>query len=169
MAGFRSSIGRRGFTAGALAFGTGIAPALAQGRRDIRVGLFGSTPQVLSGNGSFDMQGSGTVALPSTLAIASSAFNNAGTLLRSTGIGTPGHLNGELFRSVVGIEATHVPYRVGTQGVTDLLSAADTALYKAKQAGRNQVMTAPLRPYRLDRPADEQSTDHEGFPRVAAE
>jgi len=43
-------------------------------------------------------------------------------LFGSTGIGTPGHLNGELFKSVVGIEATHVPYRVGTQGVTDLLS-----------------------------------------------
>jgi tripartite-type tricarboxylate transporter receptor subunit TctC len=43
-------------------------------------------------------------------------------LFGSTGIGTPGHLNGELFKSVVGIGATHVPYRVGTQGVTDLLS-----------------------------------------------
>jgi tripartite-type tricarboxylate transporter receptor subunit TctC len=46
----------------------------------------------------------------------------SGILFGSTGIGTPGHLNGELFRSVVGIDATHVPYRVGTQGVTDLLS-----------------------------------------------
>lgn len=43
-------------------------------------------------------------------------------LFGSTGIGTPGHLNGELFKSVIGIDATHVPYRVGTQGVTDLLS-----------------------------------------------
>lgn len=43
-------------------------------------------------------------------------------LYGSTGIGTPGHLNGELFKSVIGIDATHVPYRVGTQGVTDLLS-----------------------------------------------
>jgi tripartite-type tricarboxylate transporter receptor subunit TctC len=43
-------------------------------------------------------------------------------LFGSTGIGTPGHLHGELFKSVVGIDATHVPYRVGTQGVTDLLS-----------------------------------------------
>jgi tripartite-type tricarboxylate transporter receptor subunit TctC len=43
-------------------------------------------------------------------------------LFGSTGIGTPGHLNGEQFKSVVGIQAVHVPYRVGTQGITDLLS-----------------------------------------------
>ena len=43
-------------------------------------------------------------------------------LFGSTGVGTPGHLNGELFKRIVGIEATHVPYRVGTQGVTDLMS-----------------------------------------------
>jgi tripartite-type tricarboxylate transporter receptor subunit TctC len=43
-------------------------------------------------------------------------------LYGSTGIGTPGHLNGALFDRVVGIEARHVPYRVGSQGVTDLIS-----------------------------------------------
>ncbi len=43
-------------------------------------------------------------------------------LFGSTGVGTPGHLNGELFKRIVGIETTHVPYRVGTQGVTDLMS-----------------------------------------------
>jgi tripartite-type tricarboxylate transporter receptor subunit TctC len=43
-------------------------------------------------------------------------------LYGSTGLGTPGHLNGELFKRIAGIDVTHVPYRVGTQGVTDLLS-----------------------------------------------
>jgi tripartite-type tricarboxylate transporter receptor subunit TctC len=40
----------------------------------------------------------------------------------STGVGTPGHLNAELFKRIVGIDATHVAYRVGTQGVTDLMT-----------------------------------------------
>lgn len=39
----------------------------------------------------------------------------------STGNGSPGHLNGELFCKLVGIKAVHVPYRVGSQGTTDLL------------------------------------------------
>src|SRR5262249_2679577 len=32
-----------------------------------------------------------------------------------------GHLNGEVFAKLVGINAVHVPYRVGGQGTTDLL------------------------------------------------
>ena len=43
-------------------------------------------------------------------------------LYGSTGLGTPGHLNGALFDRIAGIDARHVPYRVGSQGVTDLIS-----------------------------------------------
>jgi tripartite-type tricarboxylate transporter receptor subunit TctC len=40
----------------------------------------------------------------------------------SVGNGTPGHLNGELFSRLVGIKAVHVPYRVMSQAVTDIIA-----------------------------------------------
>ena len=40
----------------------------------------------------------------------------------STGVGTPGHLNGELFSRLAGIKAVHVPYRVVGQAVTDFVA-----------------------------------------------
>jgi len=40
----------------------------------------------------------------------------------STGIGTPGHLNGELFSRLAGIKTVHVPYRVVGQAVTDMVA-----------------------------------------------
>jgi len=56
-----------------------------------------------------------------------------------------------------------------SQSVTDLLAAADAALYRAKQGGRNQVVKAALRPYRLDRQDGEETAEIAEFPRVAAE
>ena len=58
-------------------------------------------------------------------------------LYGSTGNGSPGHLNGELFSKLVGIKAVHVPYRNGGQGTTDLLT------------GRIQFWIAPI-PTRLE-------------------
>jgi tripartite-type tricarboxylate transporter receptor subunit TctC len=40
----------------------------------------------------------------------------------SVGNGTPGHLNGELFSRLVGIKAIHVPYRMMSQAVTDIVA-----------------------------------------------
>jgi diguanylate cyclase (GGDEF)-like protein len=45
-----------------------------------------------------------------------------------------------------------VPYT--SSGVTDLLAAADAALYRAKENGRNCVAVAPTRPFQLDRLED---------------
>src|SRR6266699_4282797 len=39
----------------------------------------------------------------------------------SPGIGTPGHVTGELFKIMVGIEMVHVPYRGGGAVMSDLL------------------------------------------------
>jgi len=71
----------------------------------------------------------------------------------------------ELLRvRVAGLSETHaaeitasfgvasVPYT--SSGVSDMLAAADAALYRAKQAGRNKVMTAPTQPFQLERLED---------------
>jgi diguanylate cyclase (GGDEF)-like protein len=55
-----------------------------------------------------------------------------------------------------------------SQTLPDVLAAADAALYKAKQNGRNQVVMAPLRAFRLDR-RGEANPSLEEVPRQAAE
>jgi tripartite-type tricarboxylate transporter receptor subunit TctC len=79
------------------------------------VALFGSTGAVLVVSANFPAK-----TLADFVALAK---QKPGELLYgSTGVGTPGHLNGALFDRIVGIDARHVPYRVGSQGVTDLIS-----------------------------------------------
>ncbi len=91
----------------------------------------------------FGSTGAAVIVTPSlparTLAeLVALAKRKPGQLLYgSTGVGSPGHLNGEVFARLVGIKAVHVPYRNGGQGTTDLL------------AGRLQFWIAQI-PTRLD-------------------
>jgi tripartite-type tricarboxylate transporter receptor subunit TctC len=53
-------------------------------------------------------------------------------IMASPGIGTSGHISGELFKMMAGINMLHVPYRGGAPAVTDLIG------------GRVQVFFSPL-------------------------
>jgi tripartite-type tricarboxylate transporter receptor subunit TctC len=58
----------------------------------------------------------------SVKALIALARSNPGRLsMGSAGNGTTGHLSGELFKSMTGIEMTHVPYRGSPEAITDLL------------------------------------------------
>jgi tripartite-type tricarboxylate transporter receptor subunit TctC len=79
------------------------------------IAIFGDTGTVLSVNNQLPVK-----TIEEFVAYAKS---RPGELtFASTGIGTPGHLNGELFDRLTGIQAVHVPYRVVGQGVTDLIA-----------------------------------------------
>lgn len=65
----------------------------------------------------------------------------------STGVGTPGHLSGELLASMGGIRITHVPYRGGAAVLADLLAGqvqmafvSLTAALPHLKAGRVRVL-----------------------------
>jgi tripartite-type tricarboxylate transporter receptor subunit TctC len=51
------------------------------------------------------------------------AKGNPGTItMASAGVGSAGHLHGELFKMMAGIDMVHVPYRGGGQALTDLIA-----------------------------------------------
>jgi tripartite-type tricarboxylate transporter receptor subunit TctC len=64
----------------------------------------------------------------------------------STGIGTPGHLNGELFSRLAGIKTVHVPYRVVGQAVTDLVAGRISFWVAPVPTMLQQIREGQLRP-----------------------
>ena len=64
--------------------------------------------------------------------IAYAKANPGKVSMASSGVGTPQHITGELFKLTTGIEMLHVPYRGGAPALTDLLG------------GQVQVMFSPL-------------------------
>src|SRR5262245_16551642 len=84
--------------------------------RDIApVAAIARGPQVLLVNPSVP---AGTI--PELIAYAKA---NPGKLsMASAGVGTPGHLAGELFKQMAGVDMVHVPYRSAPPAQTDLIS-----------------------------------------------
>ena len=64
--------------------------------------------------------------------IAYAKANPGKVAMASSGVGTPQHITGELFKLMTRIEMLHVPYRGGAPALTDLLG------------GQVQVMFSPL-------------------------
>jgi tripartite-type tricarboxylate transporter receptor subunit TctC len=63
----------------------------------------------------------------------------------SPGIGTPGHVAGELFRIMAGVEMIHVPYRGGGAVVSDLLGGQVHVLFGTTSLTVEHVRAGKLR------------------------
>ncbi len=80
----------------------------------------------------------------------------------STGIGTPGHLNGALFSKLAGIQTVHVPYRVVGQAVTDLIAGRISFWISPIPTNLQQVQQGQLKPLAVT--GNERSSDLPGVP-----
>ena len=66
--------------------------------------------------------------------------------LGSPGIGTPGHVAGELFKMMAGVDLVHVPYRGGGPVMTDLLGGQVQVLFGSTSLTIEQIRAVKLRP-----------------------
>jgi tripartite-type tricarboxylate transporter receptor subunit TctC len=82
----------------------------------------------------------------------------------STGVGTPGHLNGELFSRLAGIKAVHVPYRVVGHAVTDLVAGRIAFWIAPIPTMLQNVRQGQLKPLAVA--GDQRSGDLPGIPTV---
>ena len=66
--------------------------------------------------------------------------------LGSPGIGTPGHVAGELFKMMAGVDLVHVPYRGGGAVMTDLLGGQVQVLFGSTSLTIEQIRAGKLHP-----------------------
>ena len=63
----------------------------------------------------------------------------------SAGAGTPGHLTGEMFKALAGIEIQHVPYKGSAPAVTDLIGGQIQIMFDPLQSVLSNVQADKLR------------------------
>ena len=66
--------------------------------------------------------------------------------LGSPGVGTPGHVSGELFKMMASVDLVHVPYRGGGPVMTDLLGGQVQVLFGSTSLTIEQIRAGKLRP-----------------------
>ena len=71
---------------------------------------------------------------------------NPGKLnMASAGIGGPQHVAGELFKSMTGVDMTHVPYRGSTPAVTDMIGGQVQVMFDVTPTALPQIKAGKLR------------------------
>jgi tripartite-type tricarboxylate transporter receptor subunit TctC len=63
----------------------------------------------------------------------------------SAGVGTPGHLTAEMFKTAAGIEIQHIPYKGSAPAVTDLLGGQIQIMFDPLQSVLSNVVAGKLR------------------------
>jgi len=63
----------------------------------------------------------------------------------SAGVGTPGHLTGEMFKTAAGINIQHVPYKGSAPAVTDLIAGQTDIMFDPLQSVLANVQAGKLR------------------------
>src|SRR5262249_18244005 len=76
--------------------------------------------------------------------IAHAKANPGKISLGSPGIGTPGHVAGELFKMMGGVEMIHVPYRGGSAVLSDLLGGQVQVLFGSTSLTVEQIRAGRL-------------------------
>ncbi len=74
------------------------------------------------------------------------AKQNPGKLnFGSAGLGTPGHLTGEMFRAAAGIDIQHVPYKGSAPAVTDLVGGQIQLMFDPLQSVLSNIQGGKIR------------------------
>jgi tripartite-type tricarboxylate transporter receptor subunit TctC len=77
--------------------------------------------------------------------IAHAKANPGKVNIASPGIGSPGHLTGELLKMMTGIDMVHVPYRGGAPAITDLLAGQVQAFFGGLLVSGEYIKAGRLR------------------------
>ena len=77
--------------------------------------------------------------------IAYAKANPGKVNMASPGIATPGHVAGELFKMMTGIDMVHVPYRGGAAALTDLIGGQVQVMFLSPAASIEYIRSGRLR------------------------
>lgn len=64
----------------------------------------------------------------------------------TSGIGTPPHLSGELFKSMTGVDIAHIPYRGGGPAMSDLIGGQIPLLFDVLSGAASHIRAGSVRP-----------------------
>jgi tripartite-type tricarboxylate transporter receptor subunit TctC len=78
--------------------------------------------------------------------IAYAKANPGKVNMASPGVATPGHVAGELFKMMAGVEMVHVPYRGGAPALSDLIGGQVQVFFPTTSLSIEQIRAGKLRP-----------------------